>query len=366
MYKLIKSKKHKAEVSLKDHYLRRNKVLVKRREGGFGDLMMMRMIFEDFHAAMPGIDLTVASVRPFISVLQNHPFIHAVLLDDIKEKEFGAVYDVTTCCRSQECRLGPKNTKHRTDIWANHCGVTLTNRNPHFSVPNVEDFRYALRYINPEDKPTILFVPTSTNTDFGLGKSLTDEQTTQIVERLRDMGFFVFSILGERHPALTELLVPQYLGISFNEWTGLVAAADYVLSVDTATFHFAGCLKRPLISIFSFTDGKLYGKHYEHILVQKHKDDGDWDCGPCYRVDLCEKEKDNPRKPCMTDLTVEQIIGGVKKALLRWPNDKLLKQPVALPVLRESPQPPLRQKAPSTSSCLPANEDCHSQAQSPS
>jgi ADP-heptose:LPS heptosyltransferase len=366
MFKLVKSKINKHNISLKEHYHRRNRVLIKRREGGFGDLMMMRMIFEDFHITMPSVDLTIASVSPYCKVLKDHPFAKLITMDDVNEREYGAIYDISTCCRSHECRLGPKNTKHRTDIWANHCGVELTRHEAHLTVPNVEDYRYALDYINTEKKPSICFVPTSTNSDFGQGKSLTDQQTKDVLEKLRSMGFFVFSILGEHHPVFTEQSVPQYIGISIENWTGLISAADYVLTVDTASFHFAGCLKRPLISIFSFTDGKLYGKYYDHILVQKHRDNGDWDCGPCYRVDLCEKEKEEPRKPCLTDLTVEQIIEGVKKAMLKWPNKRLSKQAVALPVLKEPPQPLLLQTSPLTASCPLASEDCRSKEPQPS
>jgi len=44
----------------------------------------------------------------------------------------------------------------------------------------------------------------------------------------------------------------------------------------------AGGLGKPLCGIFTFADGKIYGKHYDFVLVQKHRDNGNWNCGSCF------------------------------------------------------------------------------------
>jgi hypothetical protein len=67
--------------------------------------------------------------------------------------------------------------------------------------------------------------------------------------------------------------------------------------------------------IFTFADGKIYGKYYPTMtLVQLHKDDGDWDCGPCYTFEKCPKCT-STIKPCLTELTAERIQQGIKKCL---------------------------------------------------
>ena len=129
---------------------------------------------------------------------------------------------------------------------------------------------------------------------------------------MKDAGYFVYGIHNEPIDVFTELGIPQFINIELESWCGLVAVTDYVISVDTGTFHLAGALKRPLLGIFSFTDGKIYGKYYDFVLVQKHRDNGDWDCGPCFVCVVCPKSKEL-RKPCMTEITSIDIINGFKK-----------------------------------------------------
>jgi hypothetical protein len=80
----------------------------------------------------------------------------------------------------------------------------------------------------------------------------------------------------------------------------------------------AGELKKPLVGVFTFADGKVYGRYYDFVLVQKHRDNGDWDCGPCYNWGNCTKTEKVP-KPCLTEITAEMIIEGVDKMFDKWP-----------------------------------------------
>ena len=138
------------------------------------------------------------------------------------------------------------------------------------------------RSINKDKKPMVLFAAKSTRCEFGVSKSLTDNQIYEISKYLLDHGFFVFTIHDEPIEPFNVLNIPQFLKLEPDSWLNLVAASDYVISIDTGTFHIAGALKKPLVGVFSFTDGKIYGKYYDFVLVQKHRDNGDWDCGPCY------------------------------------------------------------------------------------
>jgi ADP-heptose:LPS heptosyltransferase len=102
----------------------------------------------------------------------------------------------------------------------------------------------------------------------------------------------------------------------------IIAAADYVISVDTAAFHLAGGLGKPLTGIFAWSDGKVYGKYFDFILVQKHRDNGNWDCGPCFKFNSCPKSRE-ARKPCI-EFSVDEIYSGIEKMLEKWPSATLL------------------------------------------
>jgi ADP-heptose:LPS heptosyltransferase len=93
-------------------------------------------------------------------------------------------------------------------------------------------------------------------------------------------------------------------------WKSVIAAVDYVISIDTAAFHLAGGMKKPLIGIFSWTNGKVYGKHYDFMLVQKHKDcDPDW-CGPCNNWQMCPKVPLHHPKPCVAETKANEIMNA--------------------------------------------------------
>jgi ADP-heptose:LPS heptosyltransferase len=354
MLKLVTKKRQ--PITLREHFERRNKVLVKRREGGVGDHIMIRMIFEDFRRFMEEIDLYFGCTKSMLSFVSDHPFATAVALDDTNDRQFGAVYDISTACRVHETMQGIRNIMHRSDIWAKHCGIHLTNHNTFLQAADPVYYRTILCQKNIEKKPTILFTPYSTPNDMGLGKSLTEKQILQIIPNLREMGFWIFSTNKQRDSLLDSIGVEQFNGLRAQDWIGLTSAADYVVSVDTATFHIAGALKKPLVGIFSFTNGKVYGKYYDFVLVQKHKDNGDWDCGPCFCFDRCPKSK-MPYKPCMTEIKIEDIIAGIRQAVDRWPL-------VSRPSTKSVPPQILEIIAETTSYPL-ANEDCRSLEQSP-
>jgi ADP-heptose:LPS heptosyltransferase len=304
-------KKNKNQISLKEHYNRRNKVLIKRRTGGYGDILMSRMMFEDFSKTFPEIEFYFSCPKPYMNFAEDHPYVKTKDINSIEEKDYGIIYDITTACRVQEMKLMDKNKEHRSDIWAKFCGMEIKNHNPHFKCDKnlTKICKEYFEKINPTKKPIVLFTPLSSSQDIGIPKSLTEKQIFEVVEELKSKGYFVFSIHNEKIDIFEKMGVYQFVEIKTNLWAALVNYSDYVISIDTATFHLAGCLKKPLVGIFSFTDGKIYGKYYNFKLIQKHKDNGNWSCGPCYYFINCPKSKEI-QKPCLTELKGEDIIKG--------------------------------------------------------
>jgi ADP-heptose:LPS heptosyltransferase len=152
-------------------------------------------------------------------------------------------------------------------------------------------------------------------------KNLNNMQITEVVKALRQRGCYVYSSHTGDIEILSKLEVPILQG-GLKKWMGYVYAADYVISVDTSTFHMAGGIKKPLVGIFTFTDGKIYGKFYKFKLIQKHRDNGDWSCGPCYNWPACPKTDKNP-KPCLTEITSKMIMDGIEEMFKEWPLSQL-------------------------------------------
>ncbi len=312
-------------VSVKQFYERRNKVLVVRKLGGLGDILMHMMMFEDFKRLMPEMHLVYACPLGFHDVVKGHPFIDEIVDSaTVNVKDYPISFDTTNCCIRYELGNHPdKVLKHRTDIWAEHCGVLCTKHNMHLTVPeNVAEWgknKVKSLKSNIPAGPSVMFVPLS----YDPHRSLQEVQIRQVVEGLRARGCFLYSAHTRPVNSLDVLKVPVVTDADVSQWLGLVNAADYVVTVDTSAYHAAGGLKKPMVGIFTYIDGYVRGQYYDHILVQKHRYNGDWDCGPCFNWQACTKIKknspDNVMRPCLTEITGHMIMEGVDRMFERWP-----------------------------------------------
>ena len=313
--KLIKATKK--PIAIKDFYKKRNKILIKRECGGTGDILMQRMMFEDVVTKYPQVEINYAIPKAFHAVASNHPFVSPIDINSYKEEDFGICFNTTTQCRIHEMKFGEKNQKHRSDIWAESFGVKLKNHNMHLKACPIKTEKFK-NHFKKNNKKVVLLATTSTPGFFGASKSLTHEQIFDLVSELKNRDYHVCTVHNEFQKVFQTADVEQFVDLEFEDWAALINSCDCVISIDTSTFHLTGGLKKPLVGIFSFTDGKVYGKYFDFVLVQKHRDNGNWDCGPCFNLHMCGKCKNQYPKPCMTDLSAKQIMEGFELAKKKW------------------------------------------------
>jgi ADP-heptose:LPS heptosyltransferase len=309
--KRIKKKEPDPTLSIRDFYNRRNRVLLWHEKGGLGDVYMHRMIFEDFHRVMPEVEIVFACLPEYHDAADDHPYVSEVVdARTVNPKDFTLVYNTcVTLADRYENKKAPFCDAHRSDIWANYCGVLLQNHDMHIQIDEkiarrMQDRMNALR---TPGQPLVAFIPTSKM----IAKTLLDWQIKTLMDELKDC-----SVVGLNKSELPG--IPGIYNVSIREWVACIDAADYVVSVDTAAFHVAGGLKKPLVGIFTFADGKTYGKHFDFVLVQKHRDNGDWDCGPCFKFGECPKSRKTP-KPCLTEISEEELRNGIRQMFKKWP-----------------------------------------------
>lgn len=307
----------KKEFNMREFYEKRNSILILRSIGGLGDILVHRMIFEDFKKVMPDAEVCFACPKRYHEAVYDHPCIDQLLdSESTNPIDYFISYNTSNACCRYELAKAPFSGENRSDIWANHCGVNITNHDMHI---NLEDeFRNESKNLienhRNSDGPTVLFTPIS-----AMGfKNLIPKQIKFTVQELRNRGLYVYSTHTQPIPELASLNVPVLMG-SIRTWMGFVYNADYVVTVDTSVLHMAGGIKKPMVGIFGATDSKVYCKYYPNsILVQKHRDNGDWDCGPCYNWPCCVKSKTQP-KPCILEITDEMIAEGINEMLQRFP-----------------------------------------------
>lgn len=305
-------------MSLKDFYERRNKVLIFRGCGGLGDIFMHRMMFEDVKRLMPDAELHFACPKYYHEAVKDHPFIDRVLdSSHVDRNDYIAFYNTTTACGRAEMKLAPFSGPHRSDIWSAHCGFLLTKHNMHISLTDEEkaEGRRLIKEHRDRNGPCVIFMPVSAQEN----KNLLEHQIKGAVEGIRDRGLCVVGLHDIPIWNLLKNDIPMITTKKIRQWMGVIHEADYVLSVDTAGFHCAGGMGKPLVGVFTWADGEVYGKYYDFFLVQRHRNsDPNWTCGPCYNWGNCPKTKDY-LKPCLTEITPEMILASVDKMLAKSP-----------------------------------------------
>lgn len=311
-------KQIKRVLTLREFYQKRNKILILRGVGGLGDILMHRMMFEDFKRLAPDLELHFACPKFYHDAVRDHPFLDSVIdVERYDRNDYIGTYVTTTACGRYEMRIAPLSGDHRSDIWASHCGLTLTRHEMHFHLTESEkqEGRNIIEKHRDRPGPKVLLAPISAMQN----KNLLPHQMLGVAKGLRDRGCYVFGLHNNPVIPFVKEDVPCIYGVNLRQWLGIVDQSDYVISVDTAAFHAAGGLKKPLIGIYTFADGLVYGKYFDFLLVQRHrKHNPEWTCGPCYNWGNCPKTKDNP-KPCLTELTAEEILVAVDQMLDKWP-----------------------------------------------
>jgi ADP-heptose:LPS heptosyltransferase len=303
-------------VSLRDFCEKRNKILIVRGCGGLGDIFMHRMMFEDFKLLMPEAEIHFACPDYYHDAVKDHPFIDKIVkMSEVDKNNYIVSYNTTTACGRTEMKYAPFSGPHRSDIWANHCGVNLTKHDMHITLSDKEkeDGRLLIEENRDRPGPSVVICSVSAMQN----KNLLEHQLTGLVSGLRDRGCYAFGMHNNPINMYYKNNIPLITESNIRKWMAVLNQADYVISVDTAAFHCAGGMGKPLVGIFTFADGIVYGRYFDFFLVQRHRSkDPTWTCGPCYNWGNCPKTNENP-KPCLTEITSEMILAEVDNMLTK-------------------------------------------------
>jgi len=108
----------KPTIGIRDFYNKRKKVLIQRSVGGLGDILMHRMMFEDFKKLLPNAEVHFACPAMYHEAVIDHPFIDKVLDSNVVNyHDYIIHYNTTTACGRWEMKMAPMSGKHRSDIW---------------------------------------------------------------------------------------------------------------------------------------------------------------------------------------------------------------------------------------------------------
>ena len=311
--KLIQVRKNKSEIDYKKFIKINKKILILRESGGYGDILNMRMIFQDLKDSYPDFEFDWALPHGYFAAAAQHPFVSKLVThNQINYDDYLAVYNLTYSCTKYEWAKKKATDKNRADIWAEYIGAKL-NKHEMF-MPDYSNHKSKIISILKSkgwdgNKKIISFTP---NSAIG-SKNLLSFQVQKIKEMTRE-----FFLVGHHNVPilnLSELEIPQVINLSLEESMCLISFSDYVISTDTGHLHCAGGYNIPTLGIFSYTNGQEIAKYYKKcVIVQKYDANNPEHCGPCFNYSNCPVTN-NTIKPCMQEITAEMIENGWKKVL---------------------------------------------------
>jgi ADP-heptose:LPS heptosyltransferase len=315
MASLIKVKKTDRQVSLKKFFEIKNKILILRTCGGYGDILNMRMIFEDLKKTYPDFDFYWAVPHGYFQAAGNHPYVKGLIDSaNFKHEDYFQVYNLSYCCSKYEWTKGKYNDKNRADIWASFVGIDLEKHDMH--MPNLQNrFTILVEKLKAlgwdGQKKLVSFAPRSALSV----KNLPVYMCEYIKKMTKD--YFLFILHNIPILELLHLQIPILTNLSLEDSMATIQLSDFVISTDTGHLHCSGGYKKPTLGVFCYTDGYNISKYYDNtIIVQKHYKYDDSYCGPCNNYANCTVAPQAEIKPCMSSITPEMLENAWKKVLI--------------------------------------------------
>ena len=303
-------------LSIKKFHEIRNNILFISDWGGLGDVIIHRMCFADVKKIIPEAKIHFCCLKQYFDIIIDHPMVDCLIEPDKLNKNDYLVFYQTDVKISNkyESHYGKKCNLNRSDIWALSCGYKIEDHDMYFKLDQgvISSYKNKLDNLKKnKEKPSIIFCPESAIKT----KCLLPHQIDFIDDILSEYNVFLLAKNIEKYKKYKF----QSLGnTSIKDLMYYIASCDYVISVDSAPFHLAGGMRKPLLGIFTFANGKTYGKYYDFVLVQKHYENGNWECGPCYNYRSCSKTN-SEIKPCLQEIGNDEIENGINSLFYKWP-----------------------------------------------
>jgi hypothetical protein len=254
------------------------RLLLIRKYGGLGDILISSMLFPMLADQYPEIRVTYACPRAFHPLFDGSG-LRLLAYEDVWSRReidrhrgsvrpeilsrFDLIEDISVPCHVWEnffVAYGGIDGGHglkwrnRLDMWARWFGLRVIN--PRTNIVIREDERAAARALLARtvrsDRPVCLIAPWSAN------RRKNYPWYEALAQRLQAEGWDVLLF----HNRAISSDVPTLANLSLRMMGAACAAADLIVAVDTAAFHWGGILGRPTVGIFNVNDGAAYCKYY--------------------------------------------------------------------------------------------------------
>jgi hypothetical protein len=233
-----------------------DKVLIVRKYGGLGDMLIISMIFPELINKYVNLKFAFACPNAYHEIFRD--------CEGLELKDYGLVeqyrydynymVDISVPCHIWEnifvrYKHGLK-WRNRLNIWAEWIGYRPERPVSCLRLRPDEVEGAKTKYLEENRKKKIAFAPLS----HLWCKDIKFHR--EIYRDLKGMGYDIYyvdyrSLPGRRIKAAT-----------YREMGAALSQMDIILSVDTSVFHWGGILNVPTLGLFTMNDGEIYSKYY--------------------------------------------------------------------------------------------------------
>jgi ADP-heptose:LPS heptosyltransferase len=286
----------------------RKAILVRRRHGGFGDIMMTLTGLEAMSAQYPLTEIHYALPEKYIPAAENVPFLKGLIdinskIDNNRYKD-GAIIDISSPCAYYEStRVKHKKSveKSRVEIFAEALGSRrkLTDLKPRY-YPRDEEVKWAKTFLNKfsnREKP-LVGLALNTAEEY---RNWPKEKYYQLRKRFGDkVDIAIFS--DSRDHNFDDVI--DACALPFRKSMAVGSLCDLIITPDTSFLHLAGALDIPAVVLFGPIEAGARCKGYKNIVIIR----ANMNCIPCWR---------SSHSPC----NATNLIAGYSKCMENIPTN---------------------------------------------
>jgi len=294
------------------------KILVKRRLGGIGDVIMTTPMLKAIKNLLPHCELTYATDCEYSNgalkdAIEHCPFVDQVVPNgSVQDNHFDYSVDVTTTgLRKEKSGSYPPN---RIDMFAEEAGIDIT-RDPipvyELTADEIAQSKEDIKKLLKTDVKNIIAIQARSNDArrtwpaehvSGLVDLLSENKDNHIL--LFDWGNSVDK--WEKKARNVSFVFDKTL----NETAMLLHQSDVVVCPDSAILHLAAALNKKTVTVFGPIPPESRINHYPNtVAVTKHLL-----CHPCWYSPTCRKNNGMTLE-CLTGVSPQQVEQAVYKKL---------------------------------------------------
>jgi ADP-heptose:LPS heptosyltransferase len=288
------------------------RILIKRRLGGMGDVIMSTPLIKALKNLIPHCYITYATDLVYADGALGDIILHCPSVDelasygDVDDSMYDYVVDITYSGLSSE-KSGhvPPN---RIDLFAEEAGVSVDLDPVPDYVLSAEEINIGSELIKTHTKNTtrqIIIVQPKSN---DVRRTWPAEHVNSLCSMLSEKYFVIILDWRAKEKWFSNDYCITLENLAFNEAASVIYNSDLVVCPDSSILHLAGALRKSIVSIFGPIPAHSRINHYENCVAVQLS----LPCSGCFYTPKC---KDSNRLDCLKLISPEMVFNVIEKKL---------------------------------------------------